>query len=66
MLSLPALPVSGVIFVLLTLGTITFDGFANTFVWLSAIGINPLDFYMAGGGSALMAAMTGGMLFENR
>jgi hypothetical protein len=44
LLALPPLPASGVLFVLLTLSAITFDGFANTFVWLSAIGINPLDY----------------------
>ena len=59
LLSLPVLPVSGVIFVLLTLGTITFDGFANTFVWLSAIGINPLDFP---GRTPVMGANTLGIL----
>jgi hypothetical protein len=56
LLSLPVLPVSGVIFVLLTLGTITF---ANTFVWLSVIGINPLDFP---GRTPVMAANTLGIL----
>lgn len=59
LLALPVLPFSGVIFVLLTLGTITFDGFANTFVWLSAIGINPLDFP---GRSEVMGANTLGIL----
>ncbi|WP_395685360.1 hypothetical protein [Aestuariivirga sp.] len=44
LLSLSPLPASGVLFVLLTLSAITFDGFANTFVWLSAIGVNPLDY----------------------
>lgn len=59
LLSLPALPLSGVIFVLLTLGSITFDGFANTFLWLSMIGINPLDFP---GRTPLMGANTLGIL----
>jgi len=59
LLSLPVLPLSGVIFVLLTLGCITFDGFANTFLWLSAIGINPLDFP---GRSEVMGANTLGIL----
>ncbi|MFO1132923.1 MAG: hypothetical protein U1E16_13045 [Hyphomicrobiales bacterium] len=59
LLSLPALPPSGAIFVLLTLGTITFDGFANTFAWLSTIGINPLDFP---GRSEVMGANTLGIL----
>jgi hypothetical protein len=44
LLALPALPASGVLFVLLTLSTITFDGFANTFLWLSFISVNPLDY----------------------
>lgn len=38
------LPTSGVLFVLLTLSAVSFDGFSRTFVWLSAIGINPLAF----------------------
>ena len=59
LLSLPALPLSGVIFVLLTLGTITFDGFANTFLWLAAIGINPLDYP---GRTEVMGANTLGIL----
>jgi hypothetical protein len=59
LLSLPALPLSGVLFVLLTLGTITFDGFANTFAWLSMIGINPLDYP---GRTPLMGMNTLGIL----
>ncbi len=37
-------PFSAAIFLLLTLGTASFDGLAKTFVWLSLIGINPLEF----------------------
>jgi hypothetical protein len=37
-------PISAAIFLLLTLGTASFDGFAETFTWLSAIGVNPLEF----------------------
>jgi hypothetical protein len=37
-------PISAAIFLLLTLGTASFDGFSETFTWLSAIGINPLEF----------------------
>lgn len=59
LLALPALPVSGVLFVLLTLSTITFDGFANTFTWLSFAGINPLDYP---GRTAMMGANTLGLL----
>jgi len=38
------LPVSGVLFVLLTLATVSFDGLDRTFWWLDLGGINPLDF----------------------
>lgn len=38
------LPVSGILFVLLTLGSVSFDGLSKTFWWLSLGGINPLDF----------------------
>ena len=41
---LPALPLSGAFFVLLTLSSVSFDGLSNTFWWLSLAGINPLDF----------------------
>jgi hypothetical protein len=53
-----ALPVAGTLFVLLTLSSISFDGFANTFQWLSSIGINPLDFP---GRTALVPANTLGL-----
>lgn len=59
LLALPALPLSGMLFVLLTLSSISFDGFANTFVWLSSVGINPLDYP---GRTAMMLANTGGLL----
>ncbi|MFM8747708.1 MAG: hypothetical protein ACKOED_13745 [Aestuariivirga sp.] len=59
LLALPALPASGVLFVLLTLSTITFDGFANTFLWLSMIGVNPLDYP---GRSAVLEANTLGLI----
>ncbi len=39
-----ALPFSGVLFVLLTLSTVSFDGLDRTFWWLDLGGINPLDF----------------------
>lgn len=38
------LPLSGDLFVLLTLASVSFDGFSATFTWLGAIGINPLEF----------------------
>lgn len=59
LLALSPLPVSGVLFVLLTLSTITFDGFANTFTWLSFAGINPLDYP---GRTAMMGANTLGLV----
>ena len=40
----PPLPLSAVLFLLLTLSTVTFDGLSRTFLWLGAIGINPLEF----------------------
>lgn len=61
LLALPALPMAGVFFVLLTLSTLTFDGFANTFVWLALIGVNPLDYP---GRSEVMAANTIGLLLS--
>ena len=59
LLALPPLPLSGMLFVLLTLSSISFDGFANTFFWLSRVGINPLDYP---GRTALMGANTLGLL----
>lgn len=59
LLGLAALPLSGVLFVLVTLSSITFDGFANTFAWLSAVGINPLDYP---GRTAMMLPNTLGLL----
>ncbi len=43
-LSHPALPVSGALFLLLTLASVSFDGFNKTFWWLGLNGINPLEF----------------------
>jgi hypothetical protein len=59
LLSLAPLPLSGTLFVLLSLSAISFDGFANTFVWLGSIGVNPLDYP---GRTALMSANTLGLL----
>ncbi|MFZ5790985.1 MAG: hypothetical protein ACOY3L_09825 [Pseudomonadota bacterium] len=39
-----ALPMSGVLFVLLTLASVSFDGLSETFWWLGLGGINPLEF----------------------
>ena len=41
---LPPLPLSGVVFVLTTLGTVSYDGLSRTFFWLQRIGVNPLEF----------------------
>jgi hypothetical protein len=41
---LPALPVSGILFVLVTLATVSFDGLSRTFLWLKWTGVNPLEF----------------------
>ena len=38
------MPLSGSLFVLLTLATISFDGISHTFHWISVIGLNPLEF----------------------
>ncbi len=59
LLLLAPLPIAGTLFVLLTLSSISFDGFANTFVWLAAIGVNPLDYP---GRTALIAANTRGLV----
>ncbi len=40
----PALPISGVVFVLTTLGTVSHDGLSRTYFWLKAIGVNPLEY----------------------
>ncbi len=38
------LPLSGAIFLLCVLGSVSFDGLSKTFLWLGANGINPLEF----------------------
>ena len=40
----PPLPLSGVVFLLLALGSVSFDGLMRTFFWLGLNGINPLEF----------------------
>jgi hypothetical protein len=44
LLAADPLPVSGAIFLLLVLGTVSFDGLMHTFTWMDAIGVNPLEF----------------------
>ncbi|MER8677634.1 MULTISPECIES: hypothetical protein [unclassified Mesorhizobium] len=39
-----SLPASGMLFLLLTLSSVSFDGLSKTFLWLGANGINPLEF----------------------
>ena len=38
------LPYGGVAFVILVLSTVSFDGFSKTFLWMSLVEINPLEF----------------------
>jgi hypothetical protein len=40
----PALPPSGVLFLLLALSSVSFDGLMRTFFWLGLNGVNPLEF----------------------
>jgi hypothetical protein len=44
LLERPPLPLSGVLFVILTLSSVSFDGLSRTFWWLALGGINPLEF----------------------
>ncbi|WP_374310953.1 hypothetical protein [Dongia sp.] len=55
---LPALTLSGTLFVLMTLSSVSFDGLSRTFRWLSLAGINPLEFP---GRSAVLAFNTTGL-----
>jgi hypothetical protein len=54
-----ALPPSGVLFILLTLASVTFDGLARTFWWLGLNGINPLEFP---GRSGVLLINTAGLI----
>lgn len=53
------LPLSGALFLLLALSTVSYDGLMRTFAWLGLIGVNPLEFP---GRSAIMAENTLGLL----
>ena len=53
-----ALSLSGVLFILLALASVSFDGLSKTFWWLSLIGVNPLEFP---GRSAVVGANTLGL-----
>jgi len=50
---------SATLLLLLALASVSFDGFSKTFVWLSANGINPLEFP---GRTALLGTNTAGLL----
>jgi hypothetical protein len=54
-----ALPPSGVLFILLTLASVSFDGLAKTFWWLGLNGINPLELP---GRSGVLGINTAGLL----
>lgn len=54
----PGLRPGTALLLLMLLGTVTFDGFRETFLWLSLIGINPLEFP---GRSAVVGANTAGL-----
>jgi hypothetical protein len=53
------LPASGVLFILLTLASVSFDGLSKTFWWLGLNGINPL---LLPGRSAVLGINTAGLL----
>ncbi|WP_337918531.1 hypothetical protein [Pseudaminobacter soli (ex Zhang et al. 2022)] len=53
------LPLSGAVFLLAALGSVSFDGFSKTFAWLGLIGVNPLEYP---GRSAVQGANTVGLL----
>ena len=54
-----ALPPSGVLLILLTLASVSFDGLCKTFWWLGLNGINPLEFP---GRSAVLGTNTMGLV----
>ena len=58
-LRMPPLPMSGILLVLLTLSSVSFDGLSGTFAWLSFIAVNPLEYP---GRSAVTGSNTLGLL----
>ena len=54
-----ALPWSGVVFILVMLGTVSFDGLSRTFWWIDLAGENPLEYP---GRSAMIGVNTLGLL----
>jgi hypothetical protein len=59
LLSCGPLPASGVAFIAVMLGTVSFDGLSRTFWWIDLAGENPLEYP---GRSAMIAANTLGLL----
>jgi hypothetical protein len=57
----PPLPPSGVVFLLLMLATVSFDGFSKTFAYLGVLGVNPLEYP---GRTAMMGANTVGLVLS--
>ena len=55
----PALPSSGMFFLLLALASVSFDGLSKTFFWLGLNGLNPLEYP---GRTALIGQQTVGLL----
>lgn len=55
----PALPLSGWLFVVAAIASVSFDGLSATFAWLAAIGANPLEFP---GRTAVVAENTFGLV----
>ena len=53
------LPLSGTLFLLAALGSVSFDGFSKTFFWLGANGVNPLEYP---GRTALMTINSVGLV----
>lgn len=53
------LPLSGWLFAVAAIATVTFDGLSGTFWWLGLIGVNPLEFP---GRSAVMVENTAGLV----
>ncbi len=44
LLDVGVLPLSGMVFILLALSSVSFDGFSRTFLWLDLVGVNPLEY----------------------
>jgi hypothetical protein len=57
--SAETLPPSGVVFLLLALSSVSFDGLSRTFAWLGFVGVNPLEFP---GRSAVIGVNTAGLV----